>query len=194
VTVTGLPPASVFQGDSYSWQTVVSDFPSTAGWELRTTIRAETGPALVLVGTGQPDGSFVTVLTAVQTAALVLGVNAWSFRVKDAALVSHTLCNGRTIVLASLETTAPGSVLTPAEKTLAALEAIGPEVMANGYAEMEVDGGKAVFRSLDEYFRALGAAREAVKMERDAAIAGACGTAPKGNRRKILSVFVKPRI
>jgi hypothetical protein len=77
---------------------------------------------------------------------------------------------------------------------LAALEAIGPAVLANGYAEMEVDGAKSVFRSLDEYFRALNSARAAVQAERDAAAMGECGGGSKGNRKKIKAVFVKPRI
>ena len=180
--ISDLPPEELYQGDAREWTTALFANPASDGWALTTTFRAETGAALVLTATGNPDGTFLTAISAEQSAALVLGYNAWEMRVTKGTKV-HTIARGRVNVLASLATAAPTTLQTPAERYLAALEAIGPSIMANGYAEMELNGDRATFRNLDEYNRALKAARQAVINQRRA-----------GRRKSINVRFTRPRI
>ena len=180
--IADLPPDELYQGDSCTWQTALSGNPSTDGWSLTTTFRAETGVAFTVTATGNPDGTFANEITPEQSSALVLGFNAWAMRVTKGSK-AFTIARGRTKVLAPLSTTAPTALTTPAERYLAALDALGPAVMATGYAEMDFDGARATFRSLDEYNRALKAARQAVNDQRRS-----------GRSKKVHVRFTRPRI
>lgn len=180
--ISDLPPDELYQGDAREWTTALFANPASDGWALTTTFRAETGDPLVLRAAPNSDGTFLTAISSEQSAALVRGYNAWEMRVTKGAKV-HTIARGRVNVLASLGTSAPAALETPAERYLAALEAIGPSIMANGYAEMELNGDRATFRNLDEYHRALKAARQAVIDQRRA-----------GRRKKVNVRFTRPRI
>ena len=191
MTVSGVPPAAVVQGDSYPWTTTVSGASSAQGWTLQTVFCVPAGTPTIIAGVAQPDGSFLSTLTAVQSAALIDGLNAWEMRVAKAP-DAHTVCGGRTLVSRSLFSAPPDEVLTPAERYLAALLAIGPSVMATGFAEMEVDGARVRFTSLEDYNKALASAREAVR--REEAGLPSCGARPAGNPNKVNVHFTQPRI
>jgi len=190
MNLAGLPPCVLVQGDSAAWTTTAAEHPSSAGWVLTTTFRATTGTATAIVAVGQPDGSHRSTLTAAQSTALVAGPNAWEMRFTS-GLEAKTALPGRTMVNPSLASAPPGNVLTPAEEYLAALIALGPSVMANGYAEMKVDGAEAVYMSRDEYRRELKAARQDVLNEQ--AARPRCD-GKTGSGRLILTKFVTPRI
>jgi len=118
------------------------------------------------------------------------GAVAWQTRASNLALV-ETIAAGRSLSCPDL--TAPGfDPTTPSERMLAALLAIGPQVMASGYASMTVDGMLVQFRSLDEYFRALASTRQQVAEEKAALSPCEGGTGARGNRRRILARFTTP--
>lgn len=190
MNVTGLPPCAMVQGDSYTWRTTVPEYPPGDNWQLGITFQSgdPADPSTLFNSSTEGDGYRFT-LTSALTQELFVGVNAWAMRVFN-GVDSHTVAVGRTVLTAVIGS-GPAEVLTWAERMLAALQAIGPAIMANGYAEMDFDGARSVFRSLDEYLKALASMEQRVLDERDAA--PRCD-GKTGNRRKILAVFTPPRI
>ena len=158
------PPSEVLQGDSYSWDASFNEYLPVDGWTVNTVLRAPTGPVLSIAGAPQPNGSYRFTLSRLQTASLVPGHQAWVIRASMGDNL-HTLGSGRLTVNPSLLDLAPAELGTVAAQYLAALEAIGPTIMATGYAEMELDGGHVVFRTLKDYSEALKFARGQVLAE-----------------------------
>jgi hypothetical protein len=191
MNVSGLPPCAIVQGDTYKWTTTVPAYPPSDGWQLGITFRSEdvADTGTLFNSVSGAAGGYDFSLDFDETAVLFAGVNLWSMRAIN-GVDGRTVAAGRTLVTAGLSS-GPIETLTWAERMLAALKAIGPTLMANGYAEMDVDGAKTVFRSLDEYFKALAGIEERVRLEEDAR--PRCD-GKTGNRRRILAVFTPPRI
>ena len=113
----------------------------------------------------------------------------WAKRTDEGTVLG----SGRSTVCPSLDAAGPGfDPRTPAERWLDALIAVGPAILAGGYQTLEMAGRRAELRSLDEYQRALNAARAAVNEERAAGTACMGGTTKTGNRKRILAHFTSP--
>jgi hypothetical protein len=189
-STTGGPPAAWVQADSFTWQTSAPDYPSTSGWTLKTFFQGTTDSIVTLDGVsvaGSPT-LYGFSMDALQTLSLPAGPIVWQIRAQRGFTENAVILSGRSTACPSIGSEA-FSALTPAERMLAALEAIGPQIAASGYASMTVDGVLVQFRSLDEYFRALAAARDLVAAEKNSAscVNGCAGSG--GNRRRVLVRF-----
>lgn len=188
---TGSPPSSWVQGTSVAWTLLSPDHRPADGWSASTVLRGTAAP-LTIAGdpTAAGDG-WDFLLTSTQSASLAAGPVTWQqmlTRVEEVVLAS----SGRSTVCPNIATAGTWNPLTPAERWLEALLAIGPTMLAGGRSLMTVDGMTSQFRSLDEYNRALKAARQAVIDEK--AAGGACfpGAPGKASGNRILARFTSP--
>lgn len=190
-STSGHPPARWVQGDLVVWETSAPDYPVADGWTLTTVFRAAGAAAVAVDGVPTAETTYRFTLGVTETAALPAGVVAWQMGVELGA-TKRTIAAGRSLSCPNIGLAgADFDPTTPAERMLAALLAIGPTIMASGYATMAVDGMTVEFRSLDEYNRALAIARDQVAAEQ--ARLGPCETAggngATGNRRRVLVRF-----
>jgi hypothetical protein len=163
---------------------VAPDYPSSAGWTLKALFGPTGAEGLSIDGEAVSDIEYRFTVDGLTTMGWAPGPVAWQIKANQGLTIGPTFMAGRSLVC-PLVTGDGYDPRTWAERMLAALEAIGPTIMASGYASMTVDGIAYQYQTTDAWLRAIGYFRDLVAAEQ--ARLDPCQTAngKRGNRRLI---------
>jgi hypothetical protein len=123
-------------GTTVSYRRSLSEYPATAGWELRLYLAGVS----VLSELAAADGAdHVVTLTAAETAPLGAGTYTWEERVSQGSEV-HTVASGTVVVEPDIATATAGDLQSWEEKTLVIVEAALSDTLATADESYQIHG------------------------------------------------------